>query len=37
MPVTEAQWGWFLFYTGGAAWAWLYAAVTFYDIWRGRP
>ena len=32
MPVTETQWAWFVFYTGGSALGWLLPVVTMW--WR---
>ena len=32
MPHTDSQWGWFLFYTGGAAFAWMWAVTQCLDL-----
>ena len=34
MPVTETQWAWFVFYTGGAALGWLLPLLAAWDAWR---
>lgn len=36
MPVTDTQWAWFVFYTGGAALAWLFPVLAAMDWWKRR-
>jgi hypothetical protein len=31
MPHTDAQWLWFVFYTGGAGLAWVWASLVLWD------